>query len=261
MAVSIAMVTSLALYGARSLARPPQVAGPSGASHGAQSVRLGTAKLDLPLTDREQESLRRELSVASTLGLTKDQMGRFVALKHQAFAETRVMMSLGAAAADRGVLINQWWNAGLRSIFTKEQYAGYCAGFTPGGIPLVGPEARQAGRTFTSQAAADSFYGSQEERILQSLGLNLKQWRQVRELYAELAKDNQELRQLWQGSDSMAIGRKGSEINAKQNTRMKAILTPKQHAKYLELWGVNKRIVPDGRVYSPARAMPRGAQQ
>jgi hypothetical protein len=227
---SIAMCLALTTYG---------IAQSLGTSSGKQAPKV-----------KESPEQKQERILAA-LKLSKKQRQDYDKLVEWKKEETKKMYAQGAGAMEYGMKLNQGWRAGLQKIFTPDQWnmfvdmSGY--GFlATSGIAGTG-------------SPADSF-GSKEDQILASLNLSDKQKKEIKELYAQLAIENQKLKELWDGTDAHAIGVQGGKINRMQNEGMKRIMTPEQHASYLKQWGADKKYQPDGKVYSPSQPVPRGSK-
>jgi hypothetical protein len=246
-AVSLILLSGLAAYGARAFVGVKGVQEAPVAGFASGSGKGGTFGVASHASSRRMP--KTEMEVAVTLGLNNRQMAKFIALDRQKMEKNAQLKRMRSGHFAYGAELNVWWNSSLKSIFTKSQYAQYCAAWGAGvsggdAVGVYSPARPVVGRTNggSSEIAgaenpADAPFGGKEKEVLANLGLSDDQTGQIDALYAKIGVENQKLREIWKGDDPDAVGRQGSKINRMQNEGMKAILTPEQHQKYLAAWG------------------------
>lgn len=221
-AIGVALGIALAAYGLSQ-------GGGSGPSHA-------------PTTYEEQ--------VIQRLHLTASQTKQYDELHAWLKRETEAMYKLPHdKIVPRGWEINHQWKEGLQKTFTKAQWDLYCK--------LWEPDRPVASKESGTKPAMSTDWAGTEERILGTLHLSAEQKTRIRALQKDLDRENQELKELWNGSDPDAIGRKSSEINKHVRSGMRAILDDEQWKSYMKQWDDLMQPLIRGN-HGTMRPLPRG---
>lgn len=201
LAVSVAMLATLALYGF------------------AQRSPMQTIKEDVDVSLK-----RHEARVVKALGLTPKQKSDYDKLKAKISSDSAQLASMSSVKEEKGLNININLHTGLKKIFSQAQYKKYMEMWEPvdfsGGV---------------NPMASGSPFGGVDEEILTYLKLSPKQWDEYR---AFMKEDRIKLGQFQElaKQEPAKAPKFGSDWNRWSRAEMYRILGEDKYYEWVRHW-------------------------
>ena len=146
-------------------------------THPGEVLRVRLARAAGPVLLAAPDELLQREGATERVRIEHHHLAYMHALHAEQQTRTHAFRTRRPFRPEEGMELNVWWNGSLRRVFSADQYRQYVNLWSSGGSRVANAQ--------PATVSVDPFH-SQEESILESLGLSEAQWKKVRALQSWL---------------------------------------------------------------------------